>query len=278
MNCYIYNIYEIFILFYYYYYILREEVKCLIQSVGPLKNDQANERLRPGHNILVCFKDRESKIYIIYYYTQEAGSSRWIDNQIDQRPISSVLLRINMGLGAQDLQKSRYKIYIFQLSSQNQLCSFSLTKLLNNTYPQSETREREREREKTAERRKIRKREKVDNQNPLSEFFSNPRISMAESASSTRKSNPLNEVLTVMDMRVVQHLMQLSDEDNSMKRDTDEEVDQPRSVRGHHETTTAMAKIEEIFGKEDAYRPKKRRYRSLVSIYTATKPMNINAS
>lgn len=82
-----------------------------------------------------------------------------------------------------------------------------------------------------------------------------------------------------MDMRVVQHLMQLSDEDNSMKRDTDEEVDQPRSVRGHHETTT-MAKIEEIFGKEeDAYRPKKRRYRSLVSIYTATKPMNnINAS
>lgn len=97
---------------------------------------------------------------------------------------------------------------------------------------------------------------------------------MAESPSSTRKSNP-QKVMTVMDMRVVQQLMQLSDEDNknnNRKNDKDEVVDQPRSDRS---TTMAKAKIEEIFGKEDAYRPKKRRYRSLVSIYTATKPMNL---
>jgi hypothetical protein len=94
---------------------------------------------------------------------------------------------------------------------------------------------------------------------------------MAESPSSTRKSNS-QKVLTVMDMRVVQQLMQLSDEDNKNNRkndkDDDEVVDKPRS-----DDTSTMAKIEEIFGKEDVYRPKKRRYRSLVSIYTATKPM-----
>lgn len=78
-------------------------------------------------------------------------------------------------------------------------------------------------------------------------------------------------------MTAAQQLMQLSDEDSynnnsKKKRDvhmTDDEdvVDQSRS-----EITSAL--IEELFGKEDACRPKKRRYRSLVSIYTATKPIN----
>lgn len=80
-------------------------------------------------------------------------------------------------------------------------------------------------------------------------------------------------------MAAAQQLMQLSDEDsyNSSKKkrvdvdaDDDGEVDQSRS-----EITSAV--IEELFGKEEAAcRPigKKRRYRSLVSIYTATKPMN----
>jgi hypothetical protein len=78
-------------------------------------------------------------------------------------------------------------------------------------------------------------------------------------------------------MAAAQQLMQLSDEDSynnnnsKKKRDVhmtdDEEVDQSRS-----EITSAL--IEELFGKEDAGRPKKRRYRSLVSIYTATKPIN----
>lgn len=76
-------------------------------------------------------------------------------------------------------------------------------------------------------------------------------------------------------MAAAQQLMQLSDEDsyndNKKRRDVhaddDEEVDQSRS-----EITSTI--IEEIFGKEEARRPKKQRYRSLVSIYTATKPIN----
>uniref|UniRef100_A0A2N9HRI0 Uncharacterized protein n=1 Tax=Fagus sylvatica TaxID=28930 RepID=A0A2N9HRI0_FAGSY len=96
---------------------------------------------------------------------------------------------------------------------------------------------------------------------------------MAESPSSTYKTIP-QKVLMDTDMTAVQQLMQLSDEDNNNNnkkernnKEIEVEVDQRRS-----EITTA--KIEEIFGKEEAYRPKKRRYRSLVSIYMATKPMN----
>jgi hypothetical protein len=96
---------------------------------------------------------------------------------------------------------------------------------------------------------------------------------MAESPSSTCKTIP-QKVLMDTDMTAVQQLMQLSDEDNNNNnkkernnKEIEGEVDQRRS-----EITTA--KIEEIFGKEEAYRPKKRRYRSLVSIYMATKPMN----
>jgi hypothetical protein len=98
---------------------------------------------------------------------------------------------------------------------------------------------------------------------------------MAESLSSRN----LQTLLTESEMAAAQQLMQLSDEDsynndnNRKKRDAhtddDEEVDQSRS-----EITSAI--IEEIFGKEEACRcrPKKQRYRSLVSIYTATKPIN----
>ncbi|KAL5753892.1 hypothetical protein ACOSP7_022112 [Xanthoceras sorbifolium] len=79
-----------------------------------------------------------------------------------------------------------------------------------------------------------------------------------------------------------QQLMQLSDEDSSsssssnvMKKissdhDHQEEIDQ--RTRGE---STWQKKIEEIFGtEEEVYRPKKMiRYRSLVSIYRATKPI-----
>ncbi|KAF5458017.1 hypothetical protein F2P56_022082 [Juglans regia] len=101
---------------------------------------------------------------------------------------------------------------------------------------------------------------------------------MAEVLSSARKRNP-KKFLTESDMAAAQQLMQLSDEDsnniitNNKKKDADddeEEVDQSR----RSEITSAV--IEEIFGKEDrVYRPKKRRYRTLDSIYTATKPMMI---
>ncbi|KAL4644088.1 hypothetical protein ACB092_02G138400 [Castanea dentata] len=101
---------------------------------------------------------------------------------------------------------------------------------------------------------------------------------MAESLSSTSKTNP-QKGLTELEMAAAQKLMQLSDEDsnndekNCNKRGSDdEEVDDQSQSRS--EITSAL--IEEIFGKEDeeVYRPKKRRYRSLVSIYTATKPVN----
>ncbi|KAF3943624.1 hypothetical protein ACB098_02G117600 [Castanea mollissima] len=98
---------------------------------------------------------------------------------------------------------------------------------------------------------------------------------MAESSSSARKTNP-QKVLLDRDMTAVQQLMQLSDEDNNNNNNKDNkkrnkpekegEVDQRLSEK-------ASAKIEEIFGKEEAYRPQKQRYRSLVSIYMATKPM-----
>lgn len=103
---------------------------------------------------------------------------------------------------------------------------------------------------------------------------------MAESSSSARKTNP-QKVLLDRDMTAVQQLMQLSDEDNNnnnnntnkdnKKRNKPEkegEVDQRLSEK-------TSAQIEELFGKEEAYRPQKQRYRSLVSIYMATKPMKI---
>ena len=102
---------------------------------------------------------------------------------------------------------------------------------------------------------------------------------MAESSSSARKTNP-QKVLLDRDMTAVQQLMQLSDEDNNnnnnnnnkdnKKRNKPEkelgEVDQRLSEK-------TSAKIEEIFGKEEAYRPQKQKFRSLDSIYMATKPM-----
>ena len=101
---------------------------------------------------------------------------------------------------------------------------------------------------------------------------------MAESLSSTCKTNP-QKGLTESDMAAAQNLMQLSEEDsnsdekNCNKRDSDDEEVDDRS-QSRSEITSAL--IEKIFGKEDeeVYRPKKKRYRSLVSIYTATKPVN----
>ena len=95
---------------------------------------------------------------------------------------------------------------------------------------------------------------------------------MAEFLSTTSKTKS-QKGLTELDMAAAQQLMQLSDEDSNndekrcSKRDSDD--DQSQS-----EITSAL--IEAIFGKEDkeVYRPKKRRYRSLVSIYTTTKPVN----
>ena len=98
---------------------------------------------------------------------------------------------------------------------------------------------------------------------------------MAESPSSTRKTNPQKAPMET-DMTAVKQLMQLSDIDTTnnnnnqrKKPETEEEVDERRSE------TTSSVKIEEISGDEgEEYRPNKQKYRSLASIYMATKPMN----
>ncbi|KAK9991217.1 hypothetical protein SO802_026202 [Lithocarpus litseifolius] len=100
---------------------------------------------------------------------------------------------------------------------------------------------------------------------------------MAESPSSTRKTNPQKAPMET-DMTAVKQLMQLIDIDttttttNNNKRkkpETEEEVDERRSE------TTSSVKIEESSGDEgEEYWPNKQKYRSLASIYMATKPMN----
>ena len=95
---------------------------------------------------------------------------------------------------------------------------------------------------------------------------------MAELSSSRKTQNGLNE----SEMAAAQQLMQLSDEDSNnnisnskRNRSSEEEVDQTLSY-------ITLAKIEEIFGKDEVFRPKKqRRYRSLVNIYMATTPINV---
>ncbi|TXG60485.1 hypothetical protein EZV62_015058 [Acer yangbiense] len=75
-----------------------------------------------------------------------------------------------------------------------------------------------------------------------------------------------------------QQLMLLSDEDsssssNSVKKISSDDRHEKINQRSRDEITWRK-KIEEIFGtEEEVCRPKKRRYRSIVSIYRATKPI-----
>ncbi|XP_048232387.1 uncharacterized protein LOC8273687 [Ricinus communis] len=95
----------------------------------------------------------------------------------------------------------------------------------------------------------------------------------------------IDNVLTDSEMVAAQQLMQLSDEDNSSSINKnssnrnrkniyeDEELDR----RSQDEITSK--KIEEIFGKDEELeqeRPKKKRFRSIKSIYKATKPINLD--
>ncbi|KAI4345140.1 hypothetical protein L6164_012295 [Bauhinia variegata] len=89
---------------------------------------------------------------------------------------------------------------------------------------------------------------------------------------SSRRTQIDSEV-TESEMAAAHQLIQLSDEDNKKIRSRssheDEEVDnQSLSI-------ITSAKIEEIFGKDELFRPKKqRRYRSLVDLYMETRPIN----
>ncbi|KAI5323728.1 PREDICTED: CICLE_v10027329mg [Prunus dulcis] len=104
---------------------------------------------------------------------------------------------------------------------------------------------------------------------------------------SSRKTDRPDKAMTESELAAAQQLMQLSDEDNnnnsssssssSSNKNTKhegEEVDQSPLIN-----VITWAKIEEIFGKEeDVDRPKKRRYRSLASIYLTSKPVNAGSA
>ncbi|KAJ0039722.1 hypothetical protein Pint_27078 [Pistacia integerrima] len=71
-----------------------------------------------------------------------------------------------------------------------------------------------------------------------------------------------------------ERLMQLSGEENS-SNESEKTKKKKRKLRDQNEVIWAT--IEEIFGKEEEeeeiFRPAKKRYRSIVSIYMSTKPM-----
>ncbi|KAK2656081.1 hypothetical protein Ddye_009133 [Dipteronia dyeriana] len=102
---------------------------------------------------------------------------------------------------------------------------------------------------------------------------------MAESESSRKIQKQL---VSDSDMAMVtQQLIQRSDEGinrssngkNNISSDDDHDHQAEIDQRSRDEIIR-KEKIEEIFGKEEeACRPKKRRYRSLVSIYRETKPI-----
>ncbi|KAL6276831.1 hypothetical protein ACE6H2_020432 [Prunus campanulata] len=116
-------------------------------------------------------------------------------------------------------------------------------------------------------------------------IFSNQFSSMEKSS---RKTDRPDKAMTESDLAAAQQLMQLSDEDNNNNsgsrssssrsnkntKQEGEEVDQRPLIN-----VITWAKIEEIFGKEeDVDRPKKRRYRSLASIYLTSKPVNAGSA
>ncbi|CAB4283446.1 unnamed protein product [Prunus armeniaca] len=104
---------------------------------------------------------------------------------------------------------------------------------------------------------------------------------------SSRKTDRPDKAMTESELAAAQQLMQLSDEDNNNNSSSSsssrsnkntkhegEEVDQRPLIN-----VIIWAKIEEIFGKEeDVDRPKKRRYRSLASIYLTSKPVNAGSA
>ncbi|KAJ0096410.1 hypothetical protein Patl1_27678 [Pistacia atlantica] len=102
---------------------------------------------------------------------------------------------------------------------------------------------------------------------------------MAESECLCRP--PQKKLLSDSDMAAAaEQLMQLSDEDcnNCEYKSNDKETKKKKLGDGEYmrrQNEITWAKIEEIFGKEEEeiYRPKKKRYRSLVGIYMTTKPM-----
>lgn len=102
---------------------------------------------------------------------------------------------------------------------------------------------------------------------------------MAESPSSSSLPSVKdhNMMMTESEVDAEQKLMQLSgeEESNSIRGSK-----RSRSKGDESLSDIIMAKIQEIFGNDIEVFPtkKQRRYRSLVSIYMVTRPVNVNAA
>ncbi|KAH0969689.1 hypothetical protein GBA52_028481 [Prunus armeniaca] len=106
---------------------------------------------------------------------------------------------------------------------------------------------------------------------------------------SSRKTDRPDKAMTESELAAAQQLMQLSDEDNNNNSSSSSNNSSRSNKNTNHEgeevdqrpliNVIIWAKIEEIFGKEeDVDRPKKRRYRSLASIYLTSKPVNAGSA
>ncbi|QCD84786.1 hypothetical protein DEO72_LG2g5144 [Vigna unguiculata] len=98
---------------------------------------------------------------------------------------------------------------------------------------------------------------------------------MAESPSSSlpKSVKDHNMIITESEVDAEQKLMQLSDEE---ERNSIRGSKRSRSKSDESLSDIIMAKIQEIFGNDIEVFPtkKQRRYRSLVSIYMVTRPVN----
>ncbi|XP_039042632.1 uncharacterized protein LOC120181610 [Hibiscus syriacus] len=72
-----------------------------------------------------------------------------------------------------------------------------------------------------------------------------------------------------------QQLIQLGDEDNSNENNKGIRSE-TKVIKKQSQDEIASAKIEEIFGEKEEISRKKRRYRSVESIYKETKPVKVN--
>ena len=106
--------------------------------------------------------------------------------------------------------------------------------------------------------------------------------SLSSLSTSSERRKALNKGFTDPEMAAAEQLMQLSgdEEDNDCKSKNKRNPDGEEKELEQNQSEITSAKIEEIFGKDEEeeekqWRPRKRRYRSLVHIYMTTKPVNV---
>ncbi|XP_039007979.1 uncharacterized protein LOC120135876 [Hibiscus syriacus] len=98
---------------------------------------------------------------------------------------------------------------------------------------------------------------------------------------SDSKSSVKSKILSMLDSDMAaaaQQLIQLSDENNSKCCNSNEDnkgIETQMIKNQSQDDITTSAKIEEIFGEEDEISRKKKRYRSIESIYKETKRVKV---